>query len=350
MRRYAYVGCYTTENRKANGKGIKVYEIEGENSWKLIQTVNQAANPSFLCFDREEKFLYSIHGDLCEINSFSIDRKTGMLAHLNSSSTEGYNPVHLTVDKTNRWIFVANLQTGTVAVILRNENGTLGMCRNLYLIDGKVSSTFSHPHSVFQDPYGEFLFVSCQGRENGFGQVVVFRIDSKEGVLNKTCVLKSREIAEPRHMVCMPDGIHCYGINEIDYTITSYLFDRDLGILHPYQIVSSLPDNVTEEGWASGIICDPNHKFIIISNRKHDSISSFCIDETTGKLNICDCIKTGGKNPRFIGWDPFSQCILAANEISGDIREFSIDKSGILKFSGFHLNTESPACVIFSEQ
>ena len=50
MRRYAYVGCYTTENRKANGKGIKVYEIEGENSWKLIQTVNQAANPSFFMF------------------------------------------------------------------------------------------------------------------------------------------------------------------------------------------------------------------------------------------------------------------------------------------------------------
>lgn len=110
------------------------------------------------------------------------------------------NPVHLSVDKTNRWIYVANLQTGTVAVIPRHEDGSVRDVKTLYTIEGKEPDTWSHPHQVMQDRIGDYLLVSCQGRKAGFGQVDVFRIHHETGELEETCVVRSREIAEPRHI------------------------------------------------------------------------------------------------------------------------------------------------------
>lgn len=348
MKKYAYVGCRTTKERNARGKGIKVFEIEQDGSWKLIQTVENLVNPSYLCKDQSGKFLYTIHGDYSEMSSFSIEEKTGKLTYINTVSTEGTNPVHLTVDKNNRFIYVANLQTGTVAVIPRKEDGSLGELKQLYKIDGKEDGTISHPHQVMQDKSGNYLVVSCQGRKQGFGQVDVFRIHHETGELEKTCVVKSREIAEPRHFVFHENNVWCYGVNEKDYSVTYYHFDEIEGTLKPKQILPTLPDTYTGDGWASGIIMSQDGKYIIVSNRKHDSITSFQIQEKTGMLKYCDCIKTGGGQPRFITLDADDKHILAANELSDTITQFSLDESnGMLQCTGKVIQSESPVCVIF---
>ena len=93
-----------------------------------------------------------------------------------------------------------HLATGTVSVIERREDGTVGSCVNQYVLPGKEKDYFSHPHQVLQDPSREYLLVSCQGREHGFGQVDVFKINH-DGTLTPTDRVPSREIAEPRHPV-----------------------------------------------------------------------------------------------------------------------------------------------------
>ena len=211
MKKFAYVGCRTTKERNARGKGIKVFDAE---SWGLIQTLGGLMNPSYLCFDRTGEYLYSIHGDFSEISSFKVSREDGTITFLNTTSTGGVNPVHLSVDKSNCWVFVANLQTGTVAVIPRNDDGTLGTLKELCTMPGKNEGDVSHPHQVMQDNTGRFLIVSCQGRKAGFGQVGVFRIDSTNGTLERTCLVRSREIAEPRHVAVHANNKYCYGVNE----------------------------------------------------------------------------------------------------------------------------------------
>lgn len=347
-KKFAYVGCRTTKERNARGKGIKVFEIRPEGEWKLIQTVGNLTNPSYLCKDQTGKFLYTIHGDFSEISAFSIDEKTGMLTYLNTASTGGINPVHLSVDRTNRWIFVANLQTGTVAVIPRNEDGSIKDVEKLYTISGKKEETISHPHQVIQDQTGKYLFVSCQGRKEGFGQVDVYRIHKEDGSLEKTCVVKSREIAEPRHIAVHKNNKWCYGVNEKDYSITFYEFDEMQGVLTPKQILPTLPDTYTGDGWASGIVLSPDGNHVVVSNRKHDSITSFSIHPETGKLKFCDCVKTGGGQPRFITVEKGEKIILAANETTDTITEFRLDpETGKLSATGKMIETESPVCVIF---
>lgn len=346
---YAYVGCRTTKERNARGKGISVYQVCEDGTWDLIQTQGGLVNPSFLCFDNTGRFLYTIHGDFSEISSFAVDEKSGKIRYLNTVSTGGTNPVHLSVDRTNRWIFVANLQTGTVAVIPRKDDGTLCELKELYTIPGKEEGTVSHPHQVTQDPDGKYLIVSCQGRKQGFGQVDVFRINSEEGLLEKTDTVRSREIAEPRHFVFGKNRIWCYGVNEKDYSITYYHFNSEEGTLEAKQILPTLPDTYTGDGWASGIVMCEDGKHVVVSNRKHDSITSFAIDQETGMLTFCDCIKTGGGQPRFISLDEKKQAIVAANETTDTISFFTIDSvSGKFTPTGYVVETKSPVCVIFS--
>lgn len=350
MSRYAYVGCRTTRERNARGKGIKVFELLENGDWKLVQVVENLVNPSYLCKDRTGKFLYTIHGDYSEISSFSVEETTGKLKLINTVSTGGTNPVHLTVDRTNRFVYVANLQTGTVAVLPRREDGSLEHLKKLYTLPGKQANTVSHPHQVAQDATGNYLVVSCQGRKQGFGQVNVFRINHETGELEKTCMVRSREIAEPRHFVFHPNNIWCYGVNEKDYSVTYYHFDEKEGKLQPKQILPTLPDTYTGDGWASGIIMTPDSRYIVVSNRKHDSITSFFINPETGMLKYCDCIKTGGGQPRFITMTP-SGTILAANETTDTMTEISIDyETGSFTATGRIIETESPVCVIFSEK
>lgn len=146
---FAYVGSRTTKERNATGKGISVYEVHGHD-WKLIQVVGDLVNPSFQCFDETGNFLYSVHGDFSEISAFKRDRKTGRLTYLHTASTEGKNPVHLSMDRCNKWIYVANLATGTVSVIERREDGTVGSCVNQYVLPGKEKDYFLIPIRSFK--------------------------------------------------------------------------------------------------------------------------------------------------------------------------------------------------------
>lgn len=346
---FAYVGCRTTKERNAYGKGIKVFEIV-DGKWELRQLVEGLVNPSFQCLDETGNYLYSIHGDFSQISAFRIDKTTGKLKFINMAETGGMNPVHLSIDKTNKWVYVANLETGTVAVITRNNDGSLKKFKKLYKIKGLKEETYSHPHQVIQDASRNYLLVSCQGRKAGFGQVDIFKIDHEHGSLTNVCTVPSRELAEPRHMVCANYKNYYYGVNEKDYSLTTYVFDKTSGVLTPKQIIPTLPETCMETGWASGIASSKDGLHIYVSNRKCNTISSFDVSKETGFVKLVDCVPAGGEQPRFITTTPDGKQLIVANELSANMRVFDIDgATGKLHYNGYEIKTENPVCVIFSK-
>lgn len=348
--KYAYVGCRTTKERGARGKGIRVYRISENGTWEQVQTImaDGHPNPSFLALNHRGDTLYTVHGDFGEVSAFRVNPDDGTLSLLNTASSGGINPVHLSVDVTDHFLFTANLKTGTVSVTALHTDGSLGKMVHCYTIPGNSEGEVSHPHQVAQDNTGDFLVVSCQGREAGFGQIDVFRIHHETGELELTCRHRARRLDEPRHFVFHKNNRFSYGVNEKNYTVTYYRFNGQNGSLAACQSVPTLPDNCVEDGWASGIVMMPDGKHLVVSNRTHDSITSFEIDPETGRLTLDDCCKTGGRQPRFICVTPDGKKILAANELSDTIREYHLDPAtGKLSFTGMEINTESPVCIIF---
>ena len=181
MEKFAYIGCRTTKERKARGKGISVYKVDGDN-WELVQILEGQVNPSYLCLNKAQDRLYSIHGDFCQVSAFKI-RENGTLEYLNTVKTYGTNPVHLTLDPEERWLYVANLQTGSVSVIPVLEDGSLGKLHDLEFISGNGGPGYiSHPHQTMKDRSGRWLVVPSQGRLQGVGKLTVFAIDEEQGL------------------------------------------------------------------------------------------------------------------------------------------------------------------------
>ena len=71
-----YVGCRTTKERGGTGKGISCYRVSESGAWELL-AVEETVNPSYLCTDREEKFLYAIHGDMSSVSAYRILHEVG---------------------------------------------------------------------------------------------------------------------------------------------------------------------------------------------------------------------------------------------------------------------------------
>ncbi|HBP24321.1 MAG TPA: hemagglutinin, partial [Oribacterium sp.] len=140
--KYAYVGCRTTKKRNARGKGLVVYEIQPDGSWKEKQCLFTEDNPSFQCIDKEKKYLYSVHGDLTLESSYAI-QEDGTLQHLNTIDIGGKNPVDITVDKENKHVIVATLQGGTLYTIARNADGSLGEVVAKFTYEGKEEGKVS---------------------------------------------------------------------------------------------------------------------------------------------------------------------------------------------------------------
>lgn len=157
MREYAYIGCRTTKERNARGKGIRVYEII-DGTWTLRQILEGPVNPSYLCLNEAQDRLYTVHGDFEQVSAFQI-HENGELSYLNTVKTHGTNPVHLSLDKTGKWMFVANLQTGGISVIPVKEDGSLDQIHDLMFLSGNGGPGYvSHPHQVTQDRTGKWLW------------------------------------------------------------------------------------------------------------------------------------------------------------------------------------------------
>lgn len=345
---HAYVGARTTRERNARGDGLNVYRVSADGTWRHEQLVDDLVNPSFLTFDRSGKFLYTVHGDESYVTAFRVDGATGRLERLNQESTGGKNPVHLSVDPTNRFLVVANHITSTLAVLPVREDGSLGKLLGLTPVTGKigphrVEQPFPKPHQVLFDPAGRFIAVPDKGVDRTF----TYRLNGEGALALQNPGSFSREGAGPRHITFHPKATHAYIVNELGSTITACRYDAATGVLTPIQTIPSVPDTFCEDSRAAEIEISPNGRFVYVSNRGSDSIGVFAVSQASGRLTPVYWQPTFGKTPRFLTIDPSNRYLFAANEESDSIITFAIDTaSGRLSQVGKAVTVGSPVCIL----
>jgi 6-phosphogluconolactonase (cycloisomerase 2 family) len=349
MSKIAYVGCRTTRERNARGKGLKVFEInESTKEWNEIQLISDLENPSYMCLDNNKEYLYTVHGDSYSVSSFKIEKETGKLSFINRINSLGRNPVFITVDKTNSFVYVACLQGGAVFTLKKNDDGSLSEPLFEAKLPGKTEAGVSHAHQCIWDQNKEYLFVPAQGRSIGYSEINIFRAN-EDGSLTLTQCHRTRELDEARHVAVHGNNRYVYGVNEKDNSVTFYIFNEKAGALEPKQVLTALPDIYVGEGQASAILVHPNNKFLYESNRIHESITVFALDEYTGYMKYLYNFSSFGKTPRFMTFDPEGKQLIVANEDSDDIRMFDVNQNtGELIYSGQYVETESPVCIIFN--
>jgi 6-phosphogluconolactonase (cycloisomerase 2 family) len=349
---FAYVGCRTTRERHARGRGLGVYRLdEPSGVWTSVQVVDDLVNPSYLAFNRAGRVLYVVHGDHSDVSAFRIDPQSGTLAFLNRQSTYGLNPVHLVVDPENRFLLVANYATGSLALLPIARNGGLQPVCDLMLLPGetgphRAGQAFSHPHQVLLDPSGSCFIVPDKGLDTTF----VVEIDRDRASLRLDPVRRSaaRPGAGPRHAAFHPTAPVLYLVNELDSTVTTCRFDAPSRSLSPIELASTQPADFFGANSGGAIAVLPSGRFVYVSNRGHDSVAIFAVDTESHALTAIGWVPTQGTVPRFMTLDPSGQVLFVANEGSDTIVPFHVDQaSGALTQTGRMIETGSPVCILF---
>lgn len=349
---FAYVGCFTSEDRGARGEGINVYRVDPvSGDWDHVQLVPDLVNPSFLALDHENRFLYSVHADESYTSAFAIDAASGRLTFLNRQENGGTNGVHLAVDPSNRFLVVSNYASGSMAVLPINRDGSLAPRSGLVDLPGSpgphpTQQTSSHPHHNPFDPQGRFLLVP----DKGLDRIFAFKLDGVSGTLISadTPSVAAQPGAGPRHAGFHPTLPYAYVLNELDSTLAVYAYDSQNGGLARRQLLSTLPDGFTGTNTTAEIAVHGSGRFLYGSNRGHDSITAFTIDQTSGMLTPLGWTPTGGERPRYFGLDPSGTFLYACNESSHSIVAFRIDPAtGALTATGHRVETGSPVTIVF---
>jgi len=349
---FAYVGSYTSTQRRGHGTGITAYEMdEASGAWTPVQTVPDLVNPSFLALDRRQRVLYSAHGDEDYASAFAIDAITGRLTPLNRQSTGGKNGVHLAVDATNRFLVVGNYASGTVAALPIARDGSLEPLSDLVTLTGApgpdpVQQASSHPHAVPFDRSGRYVVVP----DKGFDKVFVYLLDATRGKLmaGYPSSVAARPGAAPRHADFHPTQPYAYVNNELDSTITTYRFEPEQSVIEPIQVVSTLPEGFSAKNTTAEIGVAPSGRFLYVSNRGHNTIAIFAIDHSSGQLSPVGWEPAQGTTPRFFALDPSGTFLYVANQNSDTIIGFRVDPgTGSLTPTGHVVQTGSPASIVF---
>ncbi len=346
--RIAYIGTYT----RGASKGIYAYRFQ-PSSGKLteIGLAAETPNPSFLAVHPNGKFLYAANETKDgTVTAFSIDAASGKLTQLNQVSAKGSGPCHVALDKTGKVLFVANYNNGSIAAYPVGADGKLGEASAAIQHTGSSVNPQRqrgpHAHSVNVSPDNKFLLVA----DLGLDEILTYRIDTAKGTLTPgdPPYTKIAGGSGPRHFAFDPKGKFAYVCDEMVSKVTAFTYDAAKGSLTEIETVSMVPKDFTGNNSAAEIFVHPNGRFLYASNRGHDSIVVFAIDEKKGTLTPVDWTSTQGKTPRNFAIDPTGRYLFAANQDSGNIAVFRIDaKTGKLTPTGDNLQVPFPVCVVF---
>jgi 6-phosphogluconolactonase len=356
-----YVGTYT-EEPGSKSKGIYAYRFDPDTAeLTSIGLAAETTNPSFLAVHPNHQFLYAVNetsnykGQKSgAVSAFAIDRATGKLTLLNQVASKGADPCYISVDKTGKYVLVANYTGGSVAVFPVLPDGQLGEATAFLQHSGHGADPERqegpHAHSIDLSADNRFAIVD----DLGLDETLVYKFDDKNGslALNDpliyTTLAKADPGAGPRHFVFSPNGKFGYVINEVQSSVSVFSYGSTEGVLRRVQTISALPEGFSGHKEAAEIQVHPSGKFLYASNRGHDSIAVFAIDPDKGTLTLIEYAPTKGQTPRSFEIAPGGSLLFAENEKSNNIVVFSIDaKTGRLTPTGKVLEIAEPVCLKF---
>ena len=351
-----YIGTYQQQDPAATDtakKGIYTYLLDPVNGQLSYHSeINDIENPSFLAIDSDNRYLYAVNENYrpedCFVHAYQIDPQSGKLSYLNQQPSLGSSPCYVEVDQTDQLVAVANYSSGSVTALPIGENGALLPSSDFHQHAGTginpARQEGPHAHCSVIDPTNRYLFAA----DLGIDKIISYRLDleGKKLIPHDPPYFEMLPGCGPRHIRFHPNGRLAYVINELDSTITALHYDSAAGTFSLIETISTLPEDFQGESYCAELCIAPKGNFLYGSNRGHDSLAIFAIDEHTGRLSLVAHQSTFGKTPRNFAIDPSGTFLLVANQDSNNIVTFRMNHStGHLEYVEQIQGLHKPVCL-----
>jgi 6-phosphogluconolactonase len=316
-------------------------------------------NPSFLVVSPDQNYLFAVseNGKFKGkegggVSSFAIG-KDGGLTLISQVNSGGGAPCHISTDPQGKCLLVANYMGGSISSYQIAADGKLvapaagGFIQHEGQGAQLPRQASPHAHSVNVDPSGKRAFVA----DLGLDKVLIYKLDAAAGTItpNDPAFLKLPDATGPRHFSFHPSGKWAYTNLEMSLEVAALSHDVKTGALEVLEIESTVPDGTERKGNSTAeCLVHPTGKWVYVSNRGHNSIAVFAIDQKTGKLDFIEHESTQGEIPRNFGIDPSGKFLIAGNQRSDNVTVLKINQeTGSLDPTGHEIKVPAAVCVRF---
>jgi len=350
----AFVGTYT------DGKRTGIHLIATDTETGKIHPVSRAhdvANATYLARSRTRPILYATQGLSARgpgarrgsVATYRIEGDT--LTPLSQRPVGGTVPCHLSLDPGETALAFAEYTNAVSGVFELTPDGDLADTPPVTVTHAGSGPDAdrqekAHAHCATVTPDGRFLCIA----DLGMDRVLAYDwIRRREGLLPVPALtITSAGGAGPRHLVFHPNGRLAFLLHELDNTVTALRYTGESFI--PVQTRRTLPVGFRAFSKAAAIKLSADGRFLLASNRGHDSIAAFAVDSDTGRLDPLARSRLVGAFPRDFAFVPGEAFILVGHETSNTVYSYAFDAAtGRLEPACGPYKVHRPVCILFGE-
>lgn len=291
---------------------IQAYRLDATTrSLHALETLPVNGAPGSLCVSPSGKTLYASLRSASKIGSYRLDPATGKLSLLNEAALpEGENAASVATDRSGKWLLSASYSAGKVVVHALKEDGSVASPAVQTVVTAKTA------HCIAVSRENDTVYVPHVAPN----EVYQFRFDAQIGMLKDFGRAPGGAMKSgPRHLAFHPLKNLAFTSDESGSSVTAYQVDATTG-LKPLQTLSTLPADFTAGNSTAEVKVHPTGKFVWVSNRGHDSLAGFAIDDQ-GKLTAIGQTPTE-KTPRSFDISADGRFVFGAGEGSGKLAFF----------------------------
>ncbi|MBQ2817947.1 MAG: lactonase family protein [Clostridia bacterium] len=341
-----YIGSFK------KGEGAAVLKcIFDDDSGKIVEADRiDTVRPSYLSISDDKKTLFAIL-EANEIDGVygggvsSINVSKEKMELISSQSTHSKGPSHLCIHDGK--LIASIYGEGALVQFDIEPDNTIKPISNLIKLHGcgpdKERQTQPHPHHVCLTPDGTHIAM-C---DLGLDKIFMYPYDKHNGIS-----LGAREIpcpsgSGPRHLIFSNDSRFMYVLTEMGSTVLVFSYNKNADA-KLIQEISCLPDDWKGENTAAAIRISKDGKELIASNRGHDSLALFFINEE-GTLSSKGYIPTQ-LWPRDFDYAPSGNWLLCANQNSNTIVVYKKDTSNSYIPHSVMETDIMPCCIVWGNK
>jgi 6-phosphogluconolactonase (cycloisomerase 2 family) len=364
----AYVGSYTPDPltfKDNHGEGIYLISVDPATGLPgAPKLVAKGESTAWIALSADRKFLYAANEyegfgpkKSGSITAYAIDA-SGALKKLNTVSSEGGAPCHVSIHASGKFLLIANYMGGTFAVVRIRADGSLGEATDVTKAlprsnprqaadsqRGQLAFSDhdgSRAHMIASDPTGRYVIGDDAGRDT----IHVWTLDANTGKLTEVTKTAAVPGSAPRHFAFSSDGKRLYQLFEQNSRLGLYDFNNGKPVLRG-KTLPMLPENYFGSATASEILMAKDGRHIYAANRTQDSIAVFAVG-ADGNIRRTAIVPTAGNHPRSLTIDPSGKFLYSLNQRGDHIATFRLDPAtGIPRFTGHYAPVASPAIMVF---
>lgn len=335
-----YCGSYTDEKHP---KGITLGTLNSRNGEIQVQDSFEAGfNPSYLFEDKRHGLLYALNetekGQICTLR---IGEK-GRLKPLHQLKTAGGGPCFGLMLHSSTEIITADYGTGSLSHIELNSSGIPQKSTLFAQFRGTgpdpLRQEASHPHFMLLHE-GELFMTDL-----GMDVIRIYPLSSDGRAVREAREIAMKPGAGPRWI--LSGNSNClYVVEELSSRISTWVC-RDEEWLR-VQSLSTLPKDWKGDNLPAHILQNRKGNRLYCSNRGHNSLAVFEIEEETGLIALMEHIPLKSDFPRYFALSPCGNFLLVAGQHNHLLESFRLNAQGIPEATGFSAEVFSPSCIQF---